>query len=266
MASLDQRTEVLENLCSKYPDVGWSFCMSQLDSMPCMTSGTYEPRWRDDTCEDDRTPTDADVFDFGRKCFDLVLAWPEYDLEKLKGLILLLGVVQKDDRDRIHGHIDRWLATIPAQADIADLREHVRTRTMTRRARRQKEMQEGVADGRKLFARLEPTDLLQRHRWLFDKQWVEYSGNKSNVKDFSLDAHERWITEERAKSLREILDALGCDGIFELCALADAAKTIGWTLAPRILSRDEILSFLLIAVRSEEKYDQVKLDQCVSGT
>ncbi|MBP5857417.1 HigA family addiction module antidote protein [Marivibrio halodurans] len=265
MATLNQRIEVLENLCSRHPEVGWSFCMSQLDSMPSMTSGTYEPRWRDETSEHDRSLSHKDVFDFRRKCLDLVLAWPEFDCEKLKELVSLLGDVPKGDRDRIHAHIENWIATDPPQSEIASLREHVRLRTMTRRARHSKKRSEGIADGRKLYARLEPSDLLQRHRWLFAKQWVEYSGDELDNDNFDHDARERWISEERAKALREVQAALGHDGIFELCALGDAASMVGWTLGRHVLSRDELLAFLVAAISGGSKFDQSKVDQCVSG-
>ena len=265
MATLEQRIEVLENLCCRYPEVGWSFCMSQLDSMPSGTTGTYEPRWRDETNENDRALTNKDVFDFRRKCLDLVLAWPEFDLEKLRGLVDLLGDVPKDDRDRIHAHIYAWLSNNPPQSEMAALREHVRMRTMTRRARRSKKRPDRVADGRKLYKRLEPSDLLQRHRWLFAKQWVEYSGDELGEDDFDHDARERWISEERATALREVLTALGHEGIFELCNLGDAANMIGWTLGQNVLSRDELLTFLSDAISGDTKHDQSKLDRCVSG-
>lgn len=266
MARLEQRIQVLENLCSRYPNVGWSFCMSQLDSMPDMTSGTYEPRWRDETSEHDRSPTHKDVFDFRRKCLDLVMAWPEFDCEKLKALVNLLGAVPEDDRDRIHSHIENWLASDPSQSEIAGLREHVRMRTMTRRARRHKKQPKGVADGRRLYARLEPSDLLHRHRWLFAKHWVEESSDELDDEEkFDYSARERWITEQRAKALSEILTALGYEGIFELCTLGDAASIIGWTLGRNVMSRNELLTFLQSAIVHQTKFDQFKIDQCVSG-
>tara|TARA_R110002110_G_C13450985_1_gene717079 strand:- start:12 stop:3452 length:3441 start_codon:yes stop_codon:yes gene_type:complete len=265
MATLEQRIEVLEELCSRYPDVGWSFCMYELDPMPGSTSGTYEPRWRDDTSENDRVLTDKDVFEFRRKCLDLVLAWPEFDVEKLTGLVDLLRDAPKSDRDRIHAHIDTWLATDPPQSEIAELRERVRMRTMTRRARRRKKTPDGIADGRKLYKRLEPSNLLQRHLWLFAKQWVEYSGDELDEEDFDHDARERWISEERTKALKEVLAALGHDGIFELCTLGDAANMIGWSLGRHVLSRDQLLAFLSVAVNGHARFDQSKLDRCVSG-
>ncbi|OSQ46951.1 HigA family addiction module antitoxin [Thalassospira alkalitolerans] len=265
MASQNQRIEVLKSLCSRYPKVGWSFCMSQLSAMPSVTSGSYEPRWRDETNENSRVLTNKDVFDFRRMCLDLMLAWPKFDFENLKGLVELLDDVADDDRDVIYSHIDNWLTSKPPQPEIAALREHVRIRTMTQRARRHKTHSNNTKNGHQLYARLEPSDLLQRHLWLFAKTWIEYSGDELGADDFDHDAREKWISEERAKALQEVQAALGYDGIFELCTLGDAANMVGWTLGQHVMSHEELLAFVAAAINGHARFDQQKLDQCASG-
>ena len=265
MATLKQRIEVLESLCSSYPDVGWSFCINQLNRTFDSTSGTYKPRWRNEMSEHDRVITIKDEQDFRRKCLDLVLEWPEFDYEKLKSLIDLLDRALKKDRDQIHTHIENWLATRPPQSEIANLREHVRTRMMTRRKQQERNRKQRIADGRKLFKLLEPSDLLQRHRWLFNKHWVEYSGDELFTDGLDYDAREKWIEKEQSKALLEIHEKLGQNGIYELCDLGEAEYVVGSILSRNVMSRDELLTFVTKAIDDQVNYDQSKLHQCVAG-
>ncbi len=263
-ATVEQREEVLEALCLSHPDVGWEFCLSQLGFGGSSTSGTYKPKWRDDAVERG-VCTYSEKAQFQRKCMRLMLLRSDYDLEKLKSLIGLLGAIPDEYCSQIENLVMRWLDENPTQAEIAQLREHVRVNTITVRAHLRKEDDVSFYDGRKLYAALEPSDLVQRSRWLFERAWVEFSQDEIINDDINFDDRDEQLATLRESCLREILDARGVNGVIQLCHLSEAPEVIGHLLAQRVMEAEALVALLVELLLSEHHSGKRKVEQCISG-
>ncbi|WP_430469814.1 HigA family addiction module antitoxin [Thalassospira lucentensis] len=263
-ASLEQRIEVLEALCRRHPEVGWDFCFSQLGFGGSSTSGTYKPRWRDDASEQS-VCTYGERDQFARKCLDLLLSRSDYDREKLERLIELLGSIPDEDSAHIERLVMQWLESSPLQSDVAALREHVRVSTMTHRARRRPSDSEYSFNGHELYAALEPSDLVQRYRWLFDRAWVECSREELVEDELDFDARDKLLASQRAEVLREILEERGSEGVLELCSFSEAPEMIGHLLGSKVMQTDELVELVVELLLRDQHESSKKIDRCISG-
>jgi addiction module HigA family antidote len=265
-APLKQRCEVLEMLCKEYEGIGWDICMKQLKPTHSSTSGTYRPHWRNDASGAGQVVTHKDRFDFTKKCQELVLSWPTYTKNTLADLVDCLVKMDDKSRNKVSQEISTWVESASPE-DIAELREHVRTNTMTRRARVRKEDRASYyADGKKLYDSLEPRDLLLRHQWLFAKQWVEYSPEDLEADDLNFEQRDAELSKLRILALNEIIESYGQDGLIALCLKGDAGFIIGFHLARDILTIAEQKEFVLKCILIESnKEDSHRIDRCLSG-
>ncbi len=94
--------------------------------------------------------------------------------------------------------------------------------------------------GKAAYSALEPSDILNKHAWLFRDGWVEESADE--IEDIEkIDFHKR---EERTKNLkidalRQIKAQRGLAGILELSERGKASWVIG-VLTATVLSEQEL--------------------------
>ena len=100
------------------------------------------------------------------------------------------------------------------------------------------EMLQPVED---LYERIQPTDLIVRHRWLFANGWCDLPTPKHD--DYREDANElaRW----RADALREIYTKDGLCGVEQLSVACPNASCIGHTLATLNLDMAELANWIV---------------------
>jgi len=263
-ASVEQRSDVLELLCREYPIVGWDLCMQVLKPGLSSTSGTYRPRWRDDAGGAANTVTDNEIYVFQKKCLDLVLAWPAQTVETLSDLVECFSKFDDESREKVSALIRVWLDSSPSDQNIARLREHIRRRTMTRRARKQGRNKANYVNGKKLYDLLEPQNLILKHRWLFAAQWVEYSPEELED-DLAFEKRDKWIEVRRVSALKEIVSTYGTDGAIELCLSGGAGFSIGLYLGRDILENQTLNEFVLKCLSVVDKENGNRIDSCLSG-
>lgn len=264
-ASVEQRCEVLELLCREYPEVGWKICIEPLEPGSSMTSGTYRPRLRGDASGVGKILTHGEANIYAIKCLELVLSWPIHSKKTIKGLINCMVSMEEDDRKKVMNQVKAWVESIPDDEDIIDLREHVRTRTMTTHAlikNKKKGNNENYINGKELYELLEPGDLLLKHQWLFAESWVEYTPEELEGDNFDHDAREKGLEMQRISALREIVSERGIQGVLDLLKKSKTGHQIGRLLYNELMDRDDILDFIFQCLIYENSYE---FGGCISG-
>jgi hypothetical protein len=149
--------------------------------------------------------------------------------------------------------LEAWAKTKASDADKAAMREKIRVSTLSRRAavRAKKDARAAglAAAGKAAYAALEPSDLLNRHTWLFRDGWVEESADEiEDVEKIDFRKREERITELRTKALREILAQRGLAGILELSKRGKASWAVGVLAASAVLSEHKLQELLRLAL------------------
>lgn len=265
-ASLKQRCEVLELLCRQYPEIGWEMCIQPLKPGRSFTSGTYRPSWRSDASGAGNTVTNRELRTYGLKCVELVFSWPSHSAKTLKGLVNFLPSMGDDDKKKVVELVKAWVESSPDDEDIIDLREHVRTRTMTTRALRnnKKKNNNNYVNGKELYELLEPEDLILKHQWLFAKGWVEYTPEELEEDSFDHDVREKELANQRVNALNEIVAECGIHGIIALIKKSGSGFQIGAHLHNDILNKNKFPEFILacLSVDGDHHYE---FGNCISG-
>lgn len=242
-ADIEMRKEMLEMLIREYPEIGWRTCMRQVDGNDSHATKNATFRWRESDLNTDRRTTVGEAHQTQRKALELLFDFRPYDSAKIGELLKLIPRLDGDeDRQRIWEIAQRWLNAGPSESEKAEVRESIR------RSARLRSRDDGDEDGsmRQAFAdfseKLEPTDLVARHRWLFAQHYVQESWDEITNERLDFEERGKRIEEKRENAVQEIWQALGSDGIDALLASGEAYDTVGRILA-NVLGEDEHLSF-----------------------
>lgn len=252
-ADHDTRLSVMTLLANKFPKVAWKICTEQLDTGPRTGHYSHKPRWRNDAYGfGEPFKTRAPMIAFMRAMTDMALNWKGgYTRELLSDLIRHLYDLSEEDQARVWDLVRSWADAGASDADKAFVREKIRVTVMSRRGVKRSKR----ADFAKLstaakasYQALEPSDLLNKHAWLFRENWVEESADELHDDDMDFSKREERISKLRTEAMREIFEARGLPGIFELAERGNAASQIGLLMVKGLIREEDVPGFLLAAL------------------
>jgi addiction module HigA family antidote len=252
-ASHDERLATMKLLADKYPNVVWQICIDQFGNGGQTGHYSHKPKWRTDGYGFGEPFSTWDpIRAFVRDMVKMALNWKEPSRDMLCDLIQRIGDLHEDDQRKVWDLVKAWATSKASDLDRAFVREKVRVTIMSRRgARRLKRAGANklVAAAKDAYAALEPTDLLNKHEWLFRKTWVEESADEMQEEDFDYRKREERITKLRVEAIREVLAERDLSGVLELAEKGEAGAQIGWILVNELLSADRIPVLLLMALK-----------------
>ncbi len=107
-----------------------------------------------------------------------------------------------------------------------------------------------MAAGKAAYAALEPSNLLNKHAWLFRDSWVEESADEvEDIEEIDFQKRDEWIRTKRVDAMSEIRDQLGLPALLELAERGKASWEIGFYAVRELLSSPELVEFLRLALR-----------------
>jgi len=121
-------------------------------------------------------------------------------------------------------------------------------------------------EAKSAYQALEPTDLLNKHEWLFREVWVEESADELHNDEMDFHKRDERISKRRADALREIIAAQGTSGIFELAEMGKAASQIGWLMGTDVLKEVEVADFILGAMSHPSNTESWAKRNLIHGT
>lgn len=252
-ASREQRVELLRKMADRYPEVAWKVCVAQFGTHHEVGDYSHKPRWRPDGYGfGEPFATWGPIVEFRREMVEMALAWKDHTLATLSDLVERLHALDEAYQTRVWALIEAWAKTAANDADKAALREKIRVSALSRRAAMRAKKDSRVAalavKAKEAYAALEPTDLLNKHSWLFRDTWVEESADEiENIEKMDFQKREERIQRLRLTAMREILHQRGTDGLIDLAERGKASWQIG-VLAARDLYSEEDLRVFLVRV------------------
>jgi addiction module HigA family antidote len=253
-ASHKERVALMKKLAEKFPDVAWKICVAQFGTHHGVGDYSHKPRWRPDGYGfGEPFPTRVPIIEFMREMVEMALTWKEHTLGTLCDLVERLHDLTDADQARVWALVESWAKTA-SDVDKATMREKIRVSTLSRRAaRRAKKDAKAAADlataGKAAYAALEPSDLLNKHAWLFCDGWVEESSDEiEDIEKIDFRKLEERTQELRTEALREIHEKRGLAGLLELAERGKTSWVIGVLAASAVLSEPELQAFLRLAL------------------
>lgn len=252
-ASHETRVDLMKKLAVKFPDVAWKICVAQFGNHHQVGDYSHKPRWRPDGYGfGEPFPTWKPVIDFMREMVEMALAWKDHSLGMLCDLVERLHDLDDADQARVWALVEAWAKSAASDADKAVMREKIRVTMLSRRAamRAKKEEVTSLATaGKVAYAALEPSDLLNKHAWLFRDGWVEESADEiEDIEKIDFRKREEHIQGLRTEALREISKQRGLAGILDLSERGKSSWVIGALVASAVLSGQELQELLRLAL------------------
>lgn len=253
VADHDTRLRVMKLLADKFPKVAWKICIEQLDTGTKTGGYSHKPRWRNDGHGfGEPFKTWDPVFAFVREMVEMALNWKGgYTREMICDLIQQLHGLSEVHQAEVWDLVKLWAGAGASDADKAFVREKIRVTVMSRLGvKRSKEAghEKLLAAAKALYQALEPSDLLNKHAWLFREHWIQVSADEIHDEELDFSKREERIVKLKTEALREIFEASGLSGILELAEMGNVASQIGGLMAKELLREEDIPGFLLAAM------------------
>ena len=253
-ASHEARVDLIKKLAEKFPDVAWKICVAQFGNHHEVGNYSHKPRWRPDGYGfGEPFPTWKPRIDFMREMVEMAITWKDHSLGMLCDLVDRVHDLTDGDQARVWALVETWAKTRASDTDKATMREKVRISTLSRRAamraKKNAKSTRLVTAGKAAYAALEPSDLLNKHAWLFRDGWVEESADEiEDIEKIDFQKREERIQEQRTEALREIQQRRGVAGLLELSERGKASWVIGVLAASAVLSQHELQELLRLAL------------------
>ena len=265
-AEVQDRICGLRLITKRYPEIGWQLCIEQFNP-DIHRYGDYNvrPRWRSDATGAGYSVPDKESREFEKEALEIAIAWENHDVKTLGDLVERLHRMGSEYREQVWELIKEWNATKPGDNQKAQLRECIRRHAFTRRANHNHLDNETRTKAKEACELLTPEDLVYRHLWLFEKQWVEESTEDLKQEGFDYKEREKRIASKRTDAIIEIWRKHGINGVKDLLKVSESGYPIGWLLSKNIIKVSDTRELLieLISDRSEEI--ELNIDQCVEG-
>jgi addiction module HigA family antidote len=261
-ASHESRVNLMRDLARRFPDVAWKICVAQFGDDHQIGHYSHKPRWRPDGYGfGEPFPTWGPVIDFVREMIDMALNWNNHSLGTLSDLVARLQALSPEHQTRVWSLIEAWAKDKASDADKAALREKIRVSTLSRRAalRSKKDAQAAAmtSAAKAAYVALEPSDILNKHAWLFRDSWVDESADEiEDIESVDFKKREERIQNQRVEAIREILGERGVAGLLGLAERGKAAWTIGvLAVIKDVLTEPELIEMLRSAFQSVREGD-----------
>ncbi len=251
-ASNEERLALMKTLSAKFPSVAWKICIAQFGNNHQVGHYSHKPTWRPDGYgHGEPFPTWGPILEFKAEMVKLALTQASYTVSMLSDLIDRLHDLSEVDQSRVWEIVETWAKTAD-DGDKVTLREKIRTSTLSRRAalRAQKNGASSqfaiIAKG--VYASLEPSNLADKHAWLFKNSWIEESADElEDLDNMDFEARERRIRDQRVAALQEIFEKQGVGGLLGLAFKSGVPGVIGALSVDRVLKTEELLALVELA-------------------
>jgi addiction module HigA family antidote len=264
------RLDVLKKLALDFPDVAWKICVAQFDGDQGVGDYSHKPRWRPDGYGfGEPIPTWGPIIAFRDEMIAMAIAWNGHTRSMICDLIARLHELDENSEARVWNLVETF-ARHGTDEDKAELREKIRVTVMSRRgvmlSKRGSKSPAGLnAAAKAAYAALEPSNLINKHAWLFRDGWVDESADEIEDEGFDVEKREQRITKLRINAIGEVLAARGIEGIFELADRGKAAWQMGVLLAG-LLPEAELATFAIAAIkRLSHKEDNFSIKNLIGG-
>ncbi len=230
-AIVEERIAVVRAFAATRSPIAWDLLLAQLARYGHATPNV-RPRRRAVAAGAGGRPLYEDARAFVLATLDLLLEWPDYRVEQLGDILSIIDELPNEHATTLLERAERWAETA-SDSDRATLRELLRRDVRLWRAKTSEG--DNIAPWWReplleLLERLTPTDLIERHRWLFAEHWVEDPDSDLNDVEHWRKNAER-VEIRRTAALNEVLAAYETDGVVALIAGGNAGWWIGRLLA-----------------------------------
>lgn len=216
-ASQEQKLEVLKVIMKRHPNVAWCIFVSIInDAYQTFIIQNHNYKWR----ENEAYPEidELSMIEFKKSIFEIMMNYQDYSVDKLMDFIELLYLLDDSSQNQFWDLVDSLLEKeILSEKDKAKLRNKIRQKCIINSKKLKRNyLAKLTQKGEKIYHKLEPKNLIEKHLWLFKSAWIELFEDDldNDITDYY--KKQEMIKEKRTNALKEIFQNNGIDGILSL--------------------------------------------------
>ncbi|KAF0202841.1 MAG: hypothetical protein FD173_1907 [Gallionellaceae bacterium] len=230
-ADVQQRIKVLDLLIAREPEVAFSILEGLVRNGPQMATLAARPKWGDDDAGAGRAVTHEEYWQMHQAAIERLIQCSTGDAQHIAKLFEHTDLRDGQELSKVLALVEPFTQTSAADVDREAIRASLRRKIHWHRnydETQSADLDELLSAIESLYDRLEPVDLLLRHRWLFANHWPDLP---VRTRDEDIGARGGLQMASRNSALIEIFQVLGMDGIERLIRECRDAGVVGAALA-----------------------------------
>nr|VFK20700.1 MAG: hypothetical protein BECKLFY1418C_GA0070996_107717 [Candidatus Kentron sp. LFY] len=262
-ANLSTRIRALELLIDKDEEAGFDILKRLVEDGMQVGHTSARPKWREDDAGAERSITYAEMhrmIDIAKK---KILKLSDGNAHRIAAL-LQTGLRHPKELPKVLALMEPFTETVATGGDRETLRTALREHIHWHRNYDESptlELNEWLEPVEMLYERLAPRDLVIRHRWLFDKSWLNLP---CWDRDEGYEGKTNIITQWRISALTELYREQGASGVDNLIAACNEPGIVGNALT-KVAWYDDILWPEWIAEKGKDFAPNTPMSQCIFG-
>lgn len=242
-AGAEMRKQVLETILERESEVGWRLLVELVPRGTVSFSSTDRPEWRGWAPADDPPRNLPEIIDNVDAVVDLMLTHAGTDPERWASIASILDRLPSATLDKALSALkgleqDGFNGASPGP--VTDGLREIIARHQRHAEGKSAVTGELLDQLRAIYHELEPEDLIERSRWLFNENPAVM-----DLEAFSWQARRDALEEKRTEVARAIHSERGLEGLIELARRTSRPVDLGVTLGTHeLLSEDESFDLL----------------------
>lgn len=209
--SSDVRFQVLEEISTAHPDIGWNLLVSLLPKSHDTGSYNYRYKWRDLSCPLDVKVTRSEWFESICQIVDLIL--PQLGTSAIRWVKLLESYADLPEPCK-NSLIEYFNSRISEVEDkeflIADKLRDIMSNHRTYKSAQWAMSEASIKPLEDLFKQLEPTSVVAKFKYLFNDHYPDLIEGRD-----SMEEEGAYLSQLRLFAIEEMTQEIGFSGIFE---------------------------------------------------
>lgn len=246
LASFDERMEILKYITEKEKESGWSLLIRMLPDHHGMAYPTHKMRWRMFDKNTNLTYTYQEIWNTHSAVIEMLINLFDNDEENFSQLIKETTNLSPKDRKRVLDWADEVYPNIKQEnfstwEAIRGILNHHRSHPDTDWALPETEL----VRLENLYNKLQPTDIIHRYIWLFNKHSPDFPEGfkyKLNESEKRYEEQQKRIDEARKTAVTVFLQELGLSATLELRKQVKEFWPLGGALAGVITNIDDVIT------------------------
>ena len=225
-----------------------------------MATPNSRPTYRSIGLHGSRRVTNEEYWKVVDASWELIFSATTYTASMIDDLLQKIDLVETPDeyQAKLITLLNGWGGTASERERAAVVRSLRNAGFSPDRAPREDDTQFDI-DLRSIASRLLPSNLVERHQWLFAESYVPESRRELLDEGFSYEEREKWIAERRDAAALEVYKFDGIDGIFQLLVSGNASFALGRHLANGLSDTEAATAIIeLLHRRNEANVLQVR--------
>lgn len=244
LANFEERMGVLKQITSRERERGWNLLIKLLPHRHSTANFTHKTRWRIFDQNTNITYTLKEIYETNQFIVELLINLFDGNEEKFSELIERVAYFPyQSDREKVYN----WAEEVSTEIEQSEYKPWYAIREMLHKHRSYPDSDWALPESELkrlegVYNKLEPRDIVEKYKWLFDRYWPPFPSGSIKSKLVSDFQEYKKNNESRLEAIKMWLEKLGFESTILLRNEVKDPKLFAEVLAEIITDDNDIIS------------------------